>query len=428
MTGFSLIDYVREGSLTEEILAEAVKAGTNINRKNVYGCTALDYALFKNNIDLANLLLNNGANAATMACDRTTPLTRAILTDVELQSSESVQLVKRILEVSKAANIDERNYRTHPEETALRFTLIKKRMATAELLIDHGADVRAKGACENTVLRAAVANGDSRLVEKILAITKGENIDEKTELGFSALGQAVLSQKPDIALILLNYGANPAIKVTAVQWTLLGLAAFSGHLQLAQKVLASPKHLPIDEPGPDTSIPLGVAISRKHTDLALFLIDSGASLRIKHDEKTLLMVASEAGLQTVVQRILNRIDEPRRDLYIDEVDRRRMTALHMAISKGESAIALDLINAGANFETPDDLGTTPLMSAQAYNLHPVVERIQSIEARWSPMRAAWATVVARAIFNRGRTATVMAPPPAPGAAPGASSGIVGGYR
>lgn len=509
MSGFSpnaLLEEIKTGRFLEDdtdefpdFLADFLAHGGRINAIDTKsGLTAVEIAITQQDITTADLLLDAGANAARITPDGTTTLMRAIKLDHALNNYESPLLVGKILDRTKSCHI---NLINTAGDSALSFALSRNMVRTAKILIDHGADVtRTYGPHQMTPLILATQVGAAHLVERILEITEGAEIDATPRLTrTNALGWAVALGHSNIALILINRRANPAIHEGTQNRTPLMLAAQTGHLALAEKILAAPKQLPIDAIDNMKKTALHWAICKRHSDMALLLMDHGANVMILHRIKTTSLIeASEGGLLEVVRKILTvpdaldpdfidaadskgatalywAIREKHSDIalllmahganvmkippsfqttlliqasklgllavvqrmltapgaldpdFIDAVDKEGLTALHQAILEKHAGIALLLMAHNAKVDTTNKLGITPLMEADIEGpkkrlLTPVVEKIKEILSRWSPMRAAWCTGVVRGGLERRRTATLMAP----GAAPGAASGIVGG--
>ncbi|HFJ9437813.1 MULTISPECIES: ankyrin repeat domain-containing protein [Bacillus] len=82
----------------------------------------------------------------------------------------------------------------------------------ASFLLESGADIhsRAKNENENTPLQAAIANKQSELVAFL--IEKGADINVIQSGGWTGLHEAALLGSEEIVMLLLENGANKAIK------------------------------------------------------------------------------------------------------------------------------------------------------------------------------------------------------------------------
>ncbi|MGE7863473.1 ankyrin repeat domain-containing protein [Bacillus mobilis] len=82
----------------------------------------------------------------------------------------------------------------------------------ASFLLESGADIhnRAKNENENTPLQAAIANKQSELVAFL--IEKGSDVNVIQSGGWTGLHEAALLGSEEIVMLLLENGANKAIK------------------------------------------------------------------------------------------------------------------------------------------------------------------------------------------------------------------------
>ena len=92
-------------------------------------------------------------------------------------------------------------------DTPLHFACWGNNLEAAQLLVEAGADVNAKGEAEDTPLHAAVTVGDVALVEFLLA--HGASWQEIDAFGYSVLQSAKQSQNVDIRALADAAMAQP---------------------------------------------------------------------------------------------------------------------------------------------------------------------------------------------------------------------------
>jgi ankyrin repeat protein len=149
-----------EGHL--DIVALLFEAGANLNTTNDYGLTPLLYSLFNDNRDIATFLLRNGANV---------------------------------------------NYKSRQGGSpALLIAAQKANLAFLDLLIAHGADMRARGQFNTRVLHAAVASNQLNVVKFV--VSKGAEIEVRDTYGRTPLHEAVINNNRDIVAFLVSKGAD----------------------------------------------------------------------------------------------------------------------------------------------------------------------------------------------------------------------------
>jgi ankyrin repeat protein len=107
-------------------------------------------------------------------------------------------------------------------------------------------------------------------------------------------------------------------------------------------------------------LPLHQAILRNRTEIALFLLEAGASVDTPdRSQRTPLHLAVERANVGLVQALLTRKAKP------NERDRMGWTPLHHAAAKDKIAIAQALLAGGADPKTLSERGGTPLHEAAA---------------------------------------------------------------
>jgi ankyrin repeat protein len=173
------------------------------------------------------------------------------------------------------------------------------------MLLDRGAEVDARAASGRTpLLVAAATNGTVETVRLLLA--KGADVNAADSTGVTPLLAASSVDDPEVARLLLEHGANVAVRAAVPQSsTPLMAAAYNGNIELVRLFLA------------------------RDRDVNVFSGDRGVTVK-----------------QGVVQFA-------------------RVTALHMAAVGGRPDVVDLLLRAGADVNAKDIRGMTPLMWAVA---------------------------------------------------------------
>jgi ankyrin repeat protein len=201
------------------------------------GMTALHWAVHRDDLEMADLLLAAGADV--LATNRIG--VRPIFLATE---NGSAAMLGRLLDAGDEAN----GILTPTGETVLMLTARTGNPAAVELLIDHGADVNARQEREFTPLMFAAAEGHA-----------------------------------DVIRVLLRHGADPSLATLASTrrerrpaggMTPLLLAARQGHLAAAQALVEGGAD--VNECAADDTSPLLIALVNGHYDLGRMLLDRGA--------------------------------------------------------------------------------------------------------------------------------------------------------
>lgn len=177
------------------LLKRLLLLNPKINRQKQNGQTALFKAILFDDLELIEVLLNNGADANLKDSEGNTPL--SLLVDHGLR-------IKKI---------------------SLKEVFIKK----LQFLIKYRVDVNAKDKEGRTVLHKAVIADDIEVVEKLLQ--KKPNMNERDKQGRTPLHHTQWKGNYKIAHLLIRAGADMNLP-DAAGYTVLNYAAILGHTKL----------------------------------------------------------------------------------------------------------------------------------------------------------------------------------------------------
>lgn len=208
-----------------------------------------------------------------------------------------------------------------------------------------------------------VQNGDLTQVKAALD-EDAELAHARTLDGLSALMMAVYYRHPAVARLLLKYGAQPnlheacALGLVGTVETLLdnqpdqvnafapdgfqplGLAAFFGHLEVVESLLARGAQVASPSLNPMKVMPLHSACAGGHTAIVRTLIAHGAPVNARQAEG--------------------------------------FTPLHSAAQKGDQEILHLLLDAGADPLAADDEGQTPISLAEKASQTQAADLLRSL--------------------------------------------------
>ncbi len=208
-----------------------------------------------------------------------------------------------------------------------------------------------------------VQNGDLAQVKAALD-EDAELAHARTLDGLSALMMAVYYRQPAVARLLLKYGAQPnlheacALGLVGTVETLLdtqpdqvnafapdgfqplGLAAFFGHLEVVESLLARSAQVASPSRNPMKIMPLHSACAGGHTAIVRTLIAHGAPVNARQAEG--------------------------------------FTPLHSAAQNGDLEILRLLLDAGADPLAADDEGQTPLALAEKASQTQAADLLRSL--------------------------------------------------
>jgi ankyrin repeat protein len=202
--------------------------GVDVSAPQADGMTALHWAVYHDDADLAKRLLAAGADVKGANRYGVTPLALAC-------TNGNGEIVAMLL----AAGADP-NSKLPGGETALMTAVRTGRLAAVQALLDHGADVNARERKGQTALMWAAAEGNLEVVDALL----NADADFRAPLrsGFTPFFFAIREGRTQVVLRLLKAGIdiNEPMRPEAGRGksiTPLILAVENGHFELAVELL-----------------------------------------------------------------------------------------------------------------------------------------------------------------------------------------------
>jgi ankyrin repeat protein len=381
-----------------------LRAGARANVANDIGATPLYLACTNRHAVLVEKLLAAGANPnATLLNGETALMTCA--------RTGNAQAVKALLIRGADVNAKEPSH----EQTALMWAAAQRHPEVVEVLLETRADIRARSRTYNqtvtsevtqragreelnytvprggsTPLLFAARSGDVESTRLLLAT--GADVNDALPDGTSALVLAAHSGHGVLGALLLDKGADP--NAAAVGYTALHAAVLKGDLDLVKALLthgANPnaqitKGTPLRRNSQDFELPatlIGATpylLAAKYLEVAIMrvLAAGGADPRLAMKTgETPLMVAAGMGADgqqdrrglsvldggkipdesRVVEAVTAALE---RDESVNTVNGAGDTALHSAAALGYDRVIQLLADRGAQVNTKNKRGQTPL--------------------------------------------------------------------
>lgn len=182
---------------TEQIMAILKVAPDSVNARNPSQFTPLHFAAELGSLEVAKLLIENGADVNVKGENGSTPLHQAVL-------KHNTNIVAFL--ISKKADV---NAQTAAKITPLMLACgMAYDYEIARILIEAGADVNIKDQFGNTALSFAASYPDESRVSQLL-IKSGADVNVRDVItGFTPLHHAALRDNAALAQILIKAGAN----------------------------------------------------------------------------------------------------------------------------------------------------------------------------------------------------------------------------
>lgn len=334
-----------------------------VNEKNSMGRTALMKTAMYGHPDIAELLLEKGADVHATDDDSRTALTWAA-------GRGRKNMVEFLLQ--NGAVLD---HKDNEGKTVLISAARHSDRDMVALLLDQGADLHEKDHTGTTALMMAATQWESDIPE--LLLEKGADIHEKNNFGDTALMFAAEERNKDTVKLLATRGAavdeksaqavkskrkageNFSVPVTAV--SVLVDAANKGDLAAVTALLDEHGSAIINQKNIHGWMPLIWAIRGGHKDIVELLIDRGADINARGgDRMTPLMQAAAELRADFVELLLKKGASTE-----GQDESNGMTALMWAVAnEGNKEIVEMLLEHGADLDVEDHEGETALEQAE----------------------------------------------------------------
>jgi uncharacterized protein len=292
-TALAWAAYLDEADVAEKLLA----AGAKPNTADEYGETPLTLACANGDAKLVGELLQAGANARAARWDGET----ALMIAAGAGSVDSVNLLA-------AHGADVNAAESRHGQTALMWAAAERHSDVVKTLIAHGANVQAVSKQGFTPLMFAAVKNDSTSAQALMAA--GADPNYTIPNGPSVLFVAAANRSTGVATLVADRGANPNTADRKGE-TPLHVAARAGEVTLVAELLAKGANVNArtvtesDSTSKDGSdeeshfvegwvTPLMLAARSDHVEVMRALVAAGADVKLKADDGTTVLTAAVA--------------------------------------------------------------------------------------------------------------------------------------
>jgi ankyrin repeat protein len=316
-----------------------------LNLRGECGMTPLLLALSQGHTEIANYLLEAGADATLADEAGNAALHQAA-------GRGHAETVRILLSHSKA----ELNVRGQRGMTPLLLALSYGRAEVANYLLEAGADATLADEAGNAALHQAAGGGHAEIVRLLLSRSKAE-LNVRGQDGGTPLLLALSQGHAEVAKYLLEEGADVTL-ADEVENTALYQAVGRGNGEFVRLLLSRSK-AELNVRGQDGMTPLLLALSQGHAEVAKYLLEAGADATLADEVgNTALYQAVGRGNGEFVRLLLSR---SKADLNVR--GQGGMTPLLLALSQGHAEVVKYLLEAGADSTLADEAGNAALHQA-----------------------------------------------------------------
>ena len=348
--------------LTKHLIAEYPQ---HVNARVGLNKSPLAAALCNRHIQIAELLYQHGAVLPIGYYGRT-------LLHVASENGR-MDVAQWLLNAGADANAQEEDH-----NTPLHVAVANGHLELIRTLLGHGVDVNAVARYDVTPLHTALEYGHVDIAQ--LLIQNGADVHARDEDHWTPLHLASYRKKAEIVKILILYGADINARNES-QRTPLHVASFSGAAEAARLLI---EHgVEFEERDERQRMPLHLASYNGRAEVVRLLIQLGADVNAQEKSQStpLHLVSSVPVLSlcdtvTVVHLLIEH------GAGVNMYDRNHKTPLHRLASSSEpNALSLRLLlENGADVDVEDDEGLTPYQIAWSRGLGKIAQMLSGRRA------------------------------------------------
>ena len=245
---------------TETVLKLLKKKKTDVNVKDDKGYTALMWASVRGYKEIASMLIKKGADVNAWNNDGDTALIYA-------SGHRHIEILSMLL--VKKADVNVGRGRNREGDTALMWASSNGYVNVVLMLLNNGANVNAKTEFGKTALHRACETGKYDIV--LILLERGADVNAKNQVGNTALILATLfmnihkhAETKLLVSILLDKGADVNAK-----------NSYPIFDRTTEEIVRY-----------QSNASLGYACRHKNTEIVEMLLDAGADIVYKEDEKS----------------------------------------------------------------------------------------------------------------------------------------------
>ncbi|XP_070189192.1 transient receptor potential cation channel subfamily A member 1 homolog isoform X2 [Littorina saxatilis] len=336
-----------------EVAKMLIEAGANLRCIDLEQCTPLHYACAEGNMDLVQALFEAGAKTPEAWV-----MISNMVTDQDVEGSTCLHVAvdnghyetaKTCLEKRAEVNRPRKHY-MYP----LHLAAMSGDIRIARLLVENSARIDVVNDEQATALHKAAGLNHVEVVKFL--VDRGARINRRDKDNYTPLLLAATYGHVETVELLVQKGADYTA-VDKYDKTVIYLAAEENKLAVLEKLLSYPqlKRL-INVTDQYDSTPLHIASQQGYLDVVKLLLENGADIDSKNEEEqTPVHLAAKFGRTNIVREIVRRDKS-----VLNDEDENSNTALHLSAQFGHNKVAAILLELGADVSARNYNQWTPL--------------------------------------------------------------------
>ncbi|KAL3872908.1 hypothetical protein ACJMK2_036086, partial [Sinanodonta woodiana] len=337
--------YVAVSYGCKSLMRILIERGAKVNKvasKTIF-CTALDQAIQRGDSEILDILLSSKKIKVNKTSSRNeTALHLAVLI--------GRKFVSTLLSAGADPNI------VYNHTTCLMHAVSSQDEETTKLLLDHGANVKAKDRDGHEAI-FYVPRTCANLYRLLLDAGADPNAIDSS--GFPLLVNCTSAGNYDSVKTIIEHGADVNL-TNSVQYSSLHMAAWNGHTDCVDLLIKSGAiH---DKQTSDGNTPLALACHGNHPKVVDLLLSLGCNVNnVDKDLDTPLLYATHNGMTDTVKSLIEHGANP------DQCNRTGTSPLWSAVYCGRKEVVKILLMEDVHLEKPS-VGSDPLLrSVLVYN-------------------------------------------------------------
>ena len=344
-------------------LAQLLKHGAEVNRRDKANNTPLHLTIRGNRFILARMLLEHGADANVENYEGETPLHM-----LSQSSSKDEGIILNLALLLITNHGVEVNKQDKVNNTPLHLAIRRNRSRLVGILLEHGADANAEnneGMTPLQILSESDANDERNLLNIAqLLLMHGAEVNRWDKANNTPLHLAIRRSRSRLAGILFEHGANANAENNEGMTPLQILSESDADdecdiLNLAKLLLKCGAEVNRCDKANNT--PLHLAMQRNRFMIAETLLEHGADANVENSGgMTPLQVLSQSHIEDERILLSPALLLLKLGVELNRSNSDNETSLHLATQRNRFKLAEILLENGADTNAENDEGRTPL--------------------------------------------------------------------